>query len=220
MSPDQYRAQKETRMQSLADNAKDLGRLDKALPMTKPWDATGFWGGVESGEGAPGWSPIKGIGGTSGYDLNAELQPVRSNATLRNMLKLKAASQTGATGLGQMSDTEGRKLETTDAVLDTRQSRQQLQDEINASREALIRHTPGLHPSNPIDLASVAPTDIPDGAYFKGPDGRVYVQKHGAGAPGTQAASPPVDPRTQANDALKKKSAKTTGTPQLLSWEN
>jgi hypothetical protein len=223
-SPEEYLAQKQARATDFADNQQGLQRLDRAGPMTERPGATGFWGGVESGEGAPSWSPFKGIGGTSGYDLNKELLPVRANTVLRNMAKLKAMSPTGSTGFGNMSDTEGQRLESTDAVLDTRQSRDQLQREIELSRQALIRHTPGIHPSNPIDLRTINPADVPEGAFFTGPDGKVYTQKKGAGATwaaggGAQAAPAPapVDPRAAANAALKAKSAKKG--PVLLGYD-
>jgi hypothetical protein len=134
------------------------------------------------------------------------------------MMRLKAASPTGSTGLGQQSEAEGTALKSTDANLDVRQGRDQLQRQINLARQAAIENTPGIHPSNPIDLATMAPRDIPDGAFFRGPDGKVYQQQHGAGWPKVGAAPAPT-PRDQANTTLKAKSARTRGAPVLLGYE-
>lgn len=212
MDAQAYLALKQQRAMQFDDVKQGYKRLSEALPMTEPWDATGAMGGFESGEGAPAWSPIQGIGGTAGYNLNRKLTPVRANATIQNMLRLKGASPTGSTGFGSLDKQEGVKLESTDATLDTRQSKSQLQAEIRRAQEAMIRHTPGLHQSNPIDLATMNPTDIPDGAYFKGPDGRIYSQKRGAGWPKAGAGPPDADPRATANRALRSKS----GLPVLL----
>lgn len=216
MSAEDYLAQKQQRATQFTQMRRNLSHLDAATPLTEGFGATGFLGGLESGEGQPGWSPLQGIGGTPGYNLNSKLEVPRSNAMLQNMLKLKNASQTGSTGMGSQSDTEGKRLQRTDSNLDVRQGKKQLQDEIQYARQAAIENTPGIHPSNPIDLATMSVHDIPEGAFFRGPDGNVYTQKKGAGAPGTQRPGPPpVDPRTAANNAMRAKS----GRPVLLGVE-
>src|SRR5215467_6450416 len=123
MTPEAYLESKRQRQLQFQTNQRALHHLDEAAPLAEKWDSTGFLGGLESGEGTPGWWPFHGVGGTSGYDLNKKLVPVRSNATIQNMMRLKAASPTGATGFGNLSEKEGETLASTDAILDTRQSR-------------------------------------------------------------------------------------------------
>lgn len=146
---------------------------------------TGYLGKVEAGDGSF-FKP--GIAGTPGYNLDKTLLPIRSNTMIRNMQALKAASPTGATGMGSMSNAEGETLKSTDAALDIGQSKDQLLKELDTYKTALIRHSPGLHPSNPIQFGSMPPAEIPQGAYFTDAAGRVFTNKKGAGAPSSVMA--------------------------------
>jgi hypothetical protein len=208
VSANDYLAQKAGGKRDFSDNQADLSRLNDAAAMAQAHpSATGFMGGIESGEGAPSWSPFHGIGGTPGYNLNAKIQPVRSNATLNAIKEAKSGSAEGSSPFAKVTNYEAQILQSKDAMLDTRQSQDQFVDEVNAAKTALIRHTPGLHPSNPIDLSTVDPNDVPEGAYWRAPNGTVYQQRKGyaGGQPiGAASAPPPAPPpsRTQKNAAL------------------
>ena len=69
--------------------------IGQALKKSLEFATTGLIGGLS-----------KAIPGTPAFDLNQILQPVRANLTFSQLNKMKQASQTGASGLGQVSERE------------------------------------------------------------------------------------------------------------------
>ncbi|WP_415965862.1 lytic transglycosylase domain-containing protein [Desulfovibrio piger] len=102
-------------------NAKtQMTSLDNALSMIPEpgrgvsWD-TGLTGSV-----------LSMLPGTDARNLQAELDTIGSGSMLQTMQALKAASPTGATGMGALSDSEGKLLRESLGSLDTWQSPEQL----------------------------------------------------------------------------------------------
>lgn len=102
-------------------NAKtQMTSLDNALSMIPEpgrgvsWD-TGLTGSV-----------LSMLPGTDARNLQAELDTIGSGSMLQTMQALKAASPTGATGMGALSDSEGKILRGALGSLDTWQSPEQL----------------------------------------------------------------------------------------------
>jgi hypothetical protein len=56
-------------------------------------------------------------------------------------------------------------------------------------RGVISRQQKGLDKSNPYDLAQDQPATVPQGALFRGPDGKLYTNTRGAGFPGVRSAS-------------------------------
>lgn len=158
------------------DNRAIMSRLDKALAMSNKWDATGALGKIEAGKAG---GALSGIGGTAGYNLDRTLLPVRANNFIRALSQMRQNSPTGG-AVGNVTEGEGAKLESTDGVLDIGQSREQLQDEIRTMRQAYGRHFRGLEADNPLDLSDGQPrSHIPLGAYYTDPQGNVRRNDNG-----------------------------------------
>lgn len=130
MSPKQRKEEAEAAKQEQAreaqrrfalQNAKtQMTSLGNALSMIPEpgsgvsWD-TGFTGSV-----------LSIFPGTDARNLQAELDTIGSGSMLQTMQALKAASPTGATGMGALSDLEGKLLRESLGSLDTWQSPEQL----------------------------------------------------------------------------------------------
>ena len=130
MSPKQRKEEAEAAKQEQAreaqrrfalQNAKtQMTSLGNALSMIPEpgrgvsWD-TGFTG-----------SMLSMLPGTDARNLQAELDTIGSGSMLQTMQALKAASPTGATGMGALSDSEGKLLRESLGSLDTWQSPEQL----------------------------------------------------------------------------------------------
>lgn len=196
MDADAYVAMKGKGQQEFDDHAAMMNRLNEAEQQSHKFGATGFLGRLTSGEGVPEWSPLKGIGGTPGYNLEKTLLPVKANAFVQNLQTMRNNSPTGG-AVGNVSNAEGDKLSSGDAALDVGQSGDQLRREIATMQEAIARHTPGLRVSNPISFSEGA-SQIPQGAYFTGPDGKTYINRKGGP---TGKANAPYDGRDEASHA-------------------
>ena len=79
-------------------------------------------GGGTTGMG----SLLSGIPGTSAKDLDSTLSQIKSAITLGKLAELKSSSAQGASGLGALSDSEGRLLANSIASIDQGQSTQQM----------------------------------------------------------------------------------------------
>jgi hypothetical protein len=189
VSAEEYVAAKGQDQASFDDNRAMYDRLGRVRKHAKRFGATGALARLTSGEGLPEWSPFKGIGGTAGYDLDKELVPVRSNFFIQNLQKMRVNSPTGG-AVGNVTEKEGQKLESTNGILDVGQSYPQFVNEVDETRGAMDRHVTGLTPNNAFALREDNRGEIPQGAYFRAADGRVYQNKRGAG-PGGQSVPPP-----------------------------
>lgn len=100
-------------------NAKtQLTSLDNALSMIPE-------NGISWNTGVTG-SVLSMFPGTDARNLQAELDTIGSGSMLQTMQALKAASPTGATGMGALSDSEGKILRDALGSLDRWQSPEQL----------------------------------------------------------------------------------------------
>jgi hypothetical protein len=179
---------KATRGETQAKFDADLDlrrRLDRARQIaTDSPTATGFIGGLISGQGAPAWSPFKGIG--AAHDLAQQVKPVRASAAFSNLQEMRQNNPTGA-AVGSPSDTDMALLMAKDANLEVSQSREQFLEEVAAARRHLGRQRKGLTEQYPYDLRTDNPEDIPQGAFFIATNGKLYRNQRGAGAPGQTA---------------------------------
>jgi hypothetical protein len=99
---------------------------------TKVDRALGNVGGTTTGLGG---AILGNIPGSSGRDLRGDIDTLKANLTFDELKKLKAASPTGASGLGALSDTEGRLLASTVANLDPGQSEDRLRENLQQVAE-------------------------------------------------------------------------------------
>lgn len=110
----------------------------------------------------------------SAYDLAGDIKPITGRGMIGKMMQMKAASATGATGFGNLSEAEGDIIKSTMGNLDTKQSTGQFKRQVGRVRELLQRSYPGLTPTNPIDLsAGQTRTTIPKGSWYKDQWGNV-----------------------------------------------
>lgn len=188
MAAEEYLAAKGQDQAAFDDHKAMSDRLSRAREHSKKFGATGGLARLTSGEGLPEWSPFRGIGGTPGYNLDKELVPVRANAFIQNLQKMRQNSPTGG-AVGQVTEKEGEKLQSTDAILDVGQSGNQFRHEVDEMQGAMARHVPGLTVSNPFALSRDNAPTIPQGAHFRAGDGRVYRNERGVPyRPGTGVA--------------------------------
>lgn len=189
VSAEEYLASKGEDQTSFDDKRALVQRLERVKQHAQKFGATGAIARLTSGQGLPEWSPFKGIGGTPGYNLDAEVTPVRSNFFIQNLSKMRQNSPTGA-AVGNVTEKEGTKIESTNGILDVGQSKNQFLQEVADTEAAMARHQPGLYASNPFTLTEDNRADIPQNAYFKAGDGRLYRNQKGAGFPGRAAQQP------------------------------
>lgn len=211
MSAEDYKAMKGTGQAAFDDNVALAKRLDAAkamilengqggiplpggkreIPFFGLGSNTGFMGGVGAGVGAPAWMPFRGVSGSPGFALDKKLLPARASNFVKNLTIMRENSPTGA-AVGSVSDTEGEKLESLDASLNVGQPSKQLLEEIDTQRAAYNRRMPGLSKSNPIRVDG--PSVIPQGAYFRTADGKLWTNTQGAPPPTTRMAPKPAAP--------------------------
>jgi hypothetical protein len=146
------------------------------------WFSTGPLGKFQAGDDTdqPKW---KGIAGSPGYNLDKALLPIRSNLFMTSLMEMRQNSPTGA-GIGNPTNPEGKKIESKDGALDVGMSEADLRYNLGTIREAQIRRTPGLGTANPITLSEDNRSEVPQSAYFRAADGKVYRNQRGAGFPG------------------------------------
>lgn len=106
-----------------------------------------------------GWSTglpgqlLKNIWGTDAADLAGSLNTVGSAAMLSKLSEMKAASPTGASGLGALSEREGAMLRDSIAAIGQEQSPDKLRESLAAAE---------LHYRRAMALADGANPDLPD----------------------------------------------------------
>lgn len=165
-----------------ANQLKDLRGIRKSAtgmmesPLGPLVANTGMIGALEAGSDGI-W---KGMPGTPGYNLNKELGTVKARLMLANMQKMKNASPTGATGLGQMSNAEGDVLKSTVAPLDVGLPAGQLRQNLDRVREDVILNNPGVNIDAPIDLSQGQSREtIPRNAFYRDPQGNIRQNRNG-----------------------------------------
>lgn len=164
-----------------------MDRIQRAKSKVNPF-STGFIGGLT--ENVPG-SPAK--------SLAADLAPLQANEFISGTLEVRQNSPTGA-GVGGQSDAEGRRFEGRTTSFDVGMPTKDMRYGLDALEKAYTRHTPGLAMSNPFVLTEANRAEIPEGAYFRAGDKKVYRQKKGAGFPSQQRTA---DPLAQAREAIR-----------------
>lgn len=155
-----------------------MDRVSRAKSKTN-WFSTGTLGG---------WT--KDIPGSPASSLAADLAPLQSNEFISGTVELRQNSPTGA-GVGGQSDAEGRRFEGRNMSFDVGMPTKDMRYGLDVLGKAYERHTPGLAQSNPFDLSVTDGAEVPQGAYFRAPDGKVYRNQKGAGVAGKGPATPP-----------------------------
>jgi hypothetical protein len=132
-----YRAQQEQDTSQLQTANRGIQSIDRALALSTPW-STGWTG-----------SRLKAVEGSQAFNLSAELTQLQALTSFAELQKMRAGNPTGA-ALGAVSDTEGKKLESTVASLQQGQSkpqfdaallrlRQEYLDTVYGSKEKLTK---------------------------------------------------------------------------------
>lgn len=130
---------------------------------------TGLLGALQAGDN--GW--WKGIPGTPGYNLARDLDTIKARVGFANLQKMRQNSPTGG-AVGNPTDKDIQFLQSTEGNLDVGQGAGQLRQNLDRVRDAMMRTTPGLSLTNPIDLSDGrSRTTIPRGAYYRDPQGNV-----------------------------------------------
>lgn len=136
LSPKQRKENDEmAKQERVRQSQKDSAIQNARIQMTSLNNALSFI--PEEGKGISWDTGLTGsilslFPGTDARNLQAELDTIRSGAMLQTMQALKAASPTGATGMGALSDSEGKILRDSLGSLDTWQSPEQLRRNLNS----------------------------------------------------------------------------------------
>lgn len=145
------------------------------------WDNTGFIG-----------NELRKFGGSNAYNYDRDMNTLRARIAFDEMKALRAASPTGATGLGSTTESEMKLLQEAESSLDIGQSKEQLTKNLDRFRGTIVSRNPGLTADNPIIYTSEDQfPSIPIGAYFKDPTGKVWKK-----------AAPNSAPKGGGNDVL------------------
>ena len=117
----------------IAQMDASLSSLDNAIGVLS--SAEGHVNGWNTGLGG---QMFRGMGGTSAYNLNAELEPVRAILSFENLAEMRRNSQTGG-ALGSIAVRELELLGSTVRSLDTAQGEQQMRQALRDVRAQLQR---------------------------------------------------------------------------------
>lgn len=149
------------------------------------WFSTGQlgrWGrGERTDQGRKG-----GWGGSPGYELEESFMPLRARIKLQNA----AAAKSQGVSLAPMSNSDAASLEATLGSLDVGRDQDAIKATLGDVRETTIKRQKGLAAVNPYDLSRDTPATVPQGALFRGPDGKLYRNTRGAGFPGRSSGPP------------------------------
>ena len=146
--------------------------------------------GVFGATGAIG-AALSAVPGMAGYDLAHSLAPVQARLRLQNLARMKANSPNGASGMGSLTEGEGKALQSTEGALDVGLNAPELRRSLVNIKRAQQLQTRGLSPDNAYDLGRGDDAGtIPQGALFRGPDGKLYTNTRSAGWPGGAGAAP------------------------------
>lgn len=132
-----------------------------------------------------------GWGGSPGYELEEAFMPLRARIKLMEA----AAAKSRGVSLAPMSNSDAKSLESTLGSLDVGRSAGSIRTVLDDVRSMTLRRQKGLDASNPYDLAQDKAPAIPQGALFRGPDGKLYTNTRGAGWPAGRAPQSPQQKR-------------------------
>lgn len=147
----------------------------------------GRWGRGEklgTGERKGGWA------GSPGYELEEAFMPLRARIKLQNA----AAAKSQGVNLSPMSNTDAASLEATLGSLDVGRDEKAIRATLGDVRAITARRQRGLTRDNPYDQARDGGPSIPQGALFRGVDGKLYTNTRGAPPVGARR-DPPTAPR-------------------------
>lgn len=133
-TPQEIKAKTEAEEKAKADRAKQenaiqdamiqLHNIDEAIKLANDpgllFGNTGWFG-----------DRLKDVAGTDAYALNKHLDTIKSGVFINSIMNMKNASTTGATGMGALSETEGKKMEGARGSLEIGQDRKALVNNLN-----------------------------------------------------------------------------------------
>ncbi len=115
MASEQARAQQAERAAMLARLTQGMSQDEVLSAVQRAKGLTNGWSTGIAGQALGGW------GGTDAHDLQSQLATIGAGTTLDKLQALRDTSATGASGLGQLSNQEGRMLRDSVASLDPTQ---------------------------------------------------------------------------------------------------
>lgn len=152
--------------------------IDDATKRTN-WFRTGTVGGISAK-----------IPGSPAFNLDKDLDTLKARTAFEELAAMRSAPGNVTGGaLGNVTERELAMLQASEANLDVGQGEEQIDRNLGRMRRTVTGRTPGLDPSNPIVLTEANRNNMPDGAYFKAGDGKVYRHTKGAGFGGKAAQS-------------------------------
>jgi chemotaxis protein histidine kinase CheA len=128
--------------------------VNSALPLINDW-STG------RGAALTMWDP-----GSDAYKLNSKLQTLKAQAQNQVMAAMKAASATGASGLGSLSEKEGELLQSTLGNLDIKQDAETLKQNILNVQSSLVRMNGGEAGADMSSGGTTVRVQAPDGTIY------------------------------------------------------
>lgn len=165
-----------------------LQDIDK-LQSRANWSNTGLVGGL-----------ARNLPGSGAYDFQKDVDTIKARAAINELGTLKAASPTGASGFGALSEKELAVIQSALSNLDTGQSTPQFRRNLARAAELTAQSVPGAAQANPIDLSSgQSRTTIPRRAYYRDAEGNVRRNDN------LDAGNPIIVPAKRQNVAQKAK---------------
>lgn len=126
------------------------------------------------------WSQLNPFNRQARADLESNLNTLKGNITFENLQQMKNNSPTGASGLGALSDNEGRLLASTVAALDADMSPQQLEQSFRVIDQLIAKMQQDGAPVAATQGQRLTPAQaqaLPPGTRFIGMDGVERVRQ-------------------------------------------
>ena len=175
--------------QAQFDNSRQTLKLIDDAKSKVNWFSTGQLGRWGRGEKADvgrkgGW------GGSPGYELEESFMPLRA----RIKLQAAAALKSQGVSLNPISNTDAASLEAMQGSLDVGRKQDGINKTLGDVRAITGRLQKGLTNDNPYDVAQDARPSIPQGAVYRGADGKLYTNTRGAPPEGGRQPAAPTRP--------------------------
>lgn len=127
------------------------------------------------------WNQMNPLNRQGRANLEAHLETIKGNITFEKLAAMKAASPTGASGLGALSDNESRMLASTVAALSPDMSPEQLQRSFGVIDRlvAKLRQDAAAPAQAGGVVAVTTPAEaqaLPPGTRYRTPEGREYIR--------------------------------------------
>ena len=170
----------------IAENVKDVPAVDPAavaqaeearLAMATNLE-NGLRGARQFVNSAGVWSQYNPLNRQNRANLEAHLDTLKGNITFERLAAMKAASPTGGSGLGALSDNEGRLLASTVAALNPDMSAQELERSFRLIDDLVAKmRTPAPGQGGVVTVRTPAEAQaLPPGTRYRNPAGQEYIR--------------------------------------------